>query len=122
MPEERAPAQQLLEALNETGIPFAEDAWWDEKQNSTQADYGVVEIRSADHLYGDDGLVAQNLRGNVVLYIMDGKDETAGIIQDKLKEVEGLSFALVGKEFLQDILANRWTWRFELLEENLLGE
>ena len=116
MPDTREPASRVIAALSETGVPFAEDAWFDENNNPTREDYGIVEITGSQALYGDGEMVAQNLRGNVILYVMDGSDETAGSVQDALKNIDGLSFALAGKEFLGDLMANRWTWRFELEE------
>lgn len=115
MPE-REPASRIIEALNLTGIPFAEDAWLDENPNTPREDYGIVEITGSQGLYGDGILVAQNLRGNVILYVMDGNDETAGTVQDALLQIDGISIALAEKVFLSDLMANRWTWRFELEE------
>jgi len=116
MPETREPAQRVIDALNETGVPFVEDAWFDENANPVREDYGIVEITGSQALYGDGKMVAQNLRGNIILYVMDGSDETAGSVQDRLKTIDGLSFTLAGKEFLGNLMANRWTWRFELEE------
>ena len=114
MPENRNPAQDILDALAETGIPFAEDAWYDENASRGREDYGVVTVTGSRTLYGDDQMVMQNLTGNVILYVMDGADEKAATVQTALNGVEGIYITLTGKKFLQDLMANRWTWRFEL--------
>lgn len=114
MPENVNLAQDILDALAETGIPFAEDAWYDETASRGREDYGVVTVTGGLALYGDDQMIMQNLIGNVILYVMDGADEKAAAVQAALNGVEGIYITLSGKEFLQDLMANRWTWRFEL--------
>lgn len=114
MPENVNLAQDILDALAETGIPFAEDAWFDENAEDGRKDYGVVKIVDDKPLYGDDQIILQHTIGSVILYVMDGKDEKAKTVQAAMNGVEGISIALTGKEFLQDLKANRWTWRFEL--------
>jgi len=114
MPENRNLAQDILDALAETGIPFAEDAWFDENAEEGRKDYGVVKVVDDKPLYGDDRIILQNTIGSVILYVMDGKDEKAKTVQAALNGVEGIYITMTGKEFLQDLKANRWTWRFEL--------
>lgn len=111
-------AKTVLDALEPTGIPFEEDAWFDENADQGRGDYGVVIISDSRALWGDDGIVAQNLRGRVVLYVADGSDDTAQTVQTALKGIPGIALGTPTKEFLQEFLCNRWTWQF-MLDEGL---
>lgn len=107
----------LMDALNESGILFVRDTWIDENNDMGRSDYGVVTLAGEpETLYGDDRLIRQKMNGNVILYVMDGDDAKAKAVQDILKEYPGLSFRLMGSEFVRDLIANRWTWKFALEE------
>lgn len=107
----------LMDALNESGILFVRDTWIDENNDMGRSDYGVVTLAGEpETLYGDDRMIRQEMNGNVILYVMDGDDAKAKAVQDILKEYPGLSFRLMGSEFVRDLIANRWTWKFALEE------
>ena len=108
----------LITALNASGITFVRDTWIDENNDMGRSDYGVVTLTGEPlTLYGDDKLIKQEMNGNVILYGMDGDDSKAKAVQDILKEYAGLSFRLINSgEFLRDMIANRWIWRFSLEE------
>lgn len=107
----------LMDALNESGILFVRDTWIDENNDMGRSDYGVVTLAGEpETLYGDDRLIRQEMNGNLILYVMDGDDAKAKAVQDILKEYPGLSFRLMGSEFVRDLIANRWTWKFALEE------
>jgi hypothetical protein len=108
----------LITALNASGITFVRDTWIDENNDMGRSDYGVVTLTGEPlTLYGDDKLIKQEMNGNVILYVMDGDDSKAKAVQDILKEYAGLSFRLINSgEFLRDLIANRWIWRFSLEE------
>jgi hypothetical protein len=108
----------LITALNASGITFVRDTWIDENNDMGRSDYGVVTLTGEPlTLYGDDKLIKQEMNGNVILYVMDGDDSKAKAVQDILKEYAGLSFRLINSgEFLRDMIANRWIWRFSLEE------
>jgi hypothetical protein len=108
----------LITALNASGITFVRDTWIDENNDMGRSDYGVVTLTGEPlTLYGDDKLIKQEMNGNVILYVMDGDDAKAKAVQDILKEYAGLSFRLINSgEFLRDLIANRWIWRFSLEE------
>jgi hypothetical protein len=107
----------LAEALSGSGVNFVRDTWIDENNDMGRSDYGVVTLTGApEALWGDDKLVSQRMNGNVILYVMDGDDAKAQAVQEIMQEYDGLSFALTGCEFLRDLIANRWTWRFTLEE------
>ena len=107
----------LMDALSESGIPFVRDTWIDENNDMGRSDYGVVALDGGPNtLYGDDRLIKQEMNGRVILYVMDGDDAKAQTVQDILKTYQGLSFRLAGCDFLREMIANRWTWRFTLEE------
>lgn len=107
----------LTEALSASGIDFVRDTWIDENNDMGRSDYGVVQLTGApEALWGDDKLVSQRMNGNVILYVMDGDDAKAQAVQEILRDYDGLSFALAGCDFLRELIANRWTWRFTLEE------
>lgn len=109
--------QDLIDALDDSGVPFVRDTWIDENNDMGRSDYGVVTLTGEPlTLYGDDRLIKQEMNGNVILYVMDGDDAKAKAVQDILKEYPGLSFRLMGSEFMRDLIASRWTWRFSLEE------
>ena len=107
-------ADIVLEALRETGIPFAEDAWLDEGNAENRTDYGVVEIKDSYILYGDDAIVLQTFNGAVYLYVLDGDDQKAATVQAALGGVNGISIRSARKEVLQSPICNRWEWGISL--------
>lgn len=114
MDEQLTAVTNLIDALSTSGITFQRDAWWDVNNSLDNQDYGVVELTGAPvSLWGDDGLVEQNIQGNVVLYVHDGADDKAKVVQEILK-AQGASFTLQSVEFLMNDGKNRWIWRFSL--------
>lgn len=107
----------LAKALSESGAMFVRDTWIDENADMGRNDYGVVTLTGTpEALWGDDQMISQRMNGNVILYVMDGNDATAQAVQDILKTYPGMSFALASSEFLREMTATRWTWRFTLEE------
>ena len=113
----QAAIDALITALETSGVEFVRDTWIDENNDMGRSDYGVVTLTGApEALWGDDKLVSQRINGNVILYVMDGDDTKAQSVQNILRDYAGLSFALTGSEFLRDLIATRWIWRFTLEE------
>ena len=113
----QAAIDALITALETSGVEFVRDTWIDENNDMGRTDYGVVTLTGApEALWGDDRLVSQRINGSVILYVMDGDDAKAQSVQNILRDYNGLSFALVGSEFLRDLISTRWTWRFTLEE------
>lgn len=111
----QAALDSLAEALSASGVDFVRDTWIDENNDMGRTDYGVVTLTGApEALWGDDRLVSQRMNGNVILYVMDGDDAKAQAVQEIMREYDGLTFALASCEFLREMIANRWTWRFTL--------
>lgn len=104
--------QELMVALQTTGIPFAYDAW--DKVDITKS-YGVIDASSAPvSLWGDDQLIAQVWTVQVFLYSIGGKDEEMLAVQDILIDA-AIPFRLTEREYLPDINAVRTTWSVELV-------
>ena len=113
--------EELITALCATGIDFVREAWIDENNDMGRRDYGVVTLSGEPaQIWGDDQLIMQSQKGEVILYLMDGDARKAHAVQEVLREQEDLSFTVGGHEFLPDLLADRWRWRIEL-SEYLLG-
>ena len=109
--------QDLIDALSGSGVPFVRDTWIDENNDMGRSDYGVVALSGEPlTLYGDDRMIKQEMNGSVIMYVMDGDDSKAQTVQNILKAYPGLSFRLAGCDFLREMIANRWTWRFTLEE------
>lgn len=103
----------MIDALSASGIPFTRDVWYDENNQLDGKDYGIVKLIGSPHsLWGDDGLVEQSFSGNVILYVHDGNDGTAKLVQDILKTMD-IGFRLTGSEFLTGPHLTRWTWQFD---------
>ena len=113
----QAAIDALITALETSGVEFVRDTWIDENNDMGRTNYGVVTLTgSPEALWGDDKLVSQRVNGNVILYVMDGDDAKAQSVQNVLRDYAGLSFALTASEFVRDLIATRWTWRFTLEE------
>ena len=112
--DELTAVDELITALNASGVEFQRDTWFDVNGSLDNADYGVVELTGAPvTLWGDDKLIEQNIQGNVILYVRDGEDSKAKAVQDILKE-QSVSFRLTGTEYLTDMNMNRWIWQFSM--------
>ena len=110
--DELTAVDELITALNASGVEFQRDTWFDVNGSLDNSDYGVVELTGAPvKLWGDDKLIEQNIQGNVILYVRDGEDSKAKAVQDILKE-QSVSFRLTGTEYLTDMNMNRWIWQF----------
>lgn len=110
--DELTAIDELITALNASGVEFQRDTWFDVNGSLDNVDYGVVELTGAPvTLWGDDKLIEQNIQGNVILYVRDGEDSKAKAVQDILKE-QSVSFRLTGTEYLTDMNMNRWIWQF----------
>lgn len=112
--DELTAVDELIMALNASGVEFQRDTWFDVNGSLDNSDYGVVELTGAPvMLWGDDKLIEQNIQGNVILYVRDGEDSKAKAVQDILKE-QSVSFRLTGTEYLTDMNMNRWIWQFSM--------
>ena len=90
MPQEY---NDLVTALGETGIPFAEYGW----KTAPEGDYGVVSLESeADHLDGNDGKQLRAFEGSVDLFFRKITDraELIGKVENVLKSVCDASWLL----------------------------
>lgn len=102
--------KDLLQALNESGIPFVRDAWVD----APAGDYGVVEtLGEPSSLWGDDRQIMQLINCNVYLYNRNGQDDNAIRINSILNNAD-VYFNLVNREYLYDVNMIRYTWHVTL--------
>lgn len=82
MPQEY---ENLVKALQETGIPFAEYGW----SPSPESDYGIVSLEfEPDSLDGDDRKLIRAWEGSVDVYFRDirRRSALAELIEDVLKD------------------------------------
>lgn len=113
--------EELVTALSATGIDFVREAWIDENNDMGRRDYGVVTLAGEPaQIWGDDQLIMQSQKGEVILYLMDGDNRKAHAVQEVLRNQKDISFTVSGHDFLRDMMATRWRWKFEL-EEYLTG-
>ena len=109
--------EELVTALSATGIDFVRETWIDENNDMGRRDYGVVTLAGEPtQIWGDDRLILQSQKGEVILYLMDGDNRKAHAVQEVLREQQDLSFTVNGHDFVRDLMATRWRWRFELAE------
>lgn len=123
MPETEATdrIEELVTALCGTGIDFVRETWIDEDNDTGRRDYGVVTLAGDPvQIWGDDKLIMQSQKGEVILYLMDGDNRKAHAVQEVLRNQADLSFTVGGHDFVRDLMATRWRWRFEI-SEYLLG-
>ena len=113
--------EELVTALSATGIDFVREAWIDENNDMGRRDYGVVTLAGEPaQIWGDDQLIMQSQKGEVILYLMDGDNRKAHAVQEVLRNQKDISFTVSVYDFLRDLMATRWRWKFEL-EEYLTG-
>ena len=124
MPETTAATdriEELVTALSATGIDFVRETWIDEDNDMGRRDYGVVCLDGEPtQIWGDDRLILQSQKGRVILYLMDGDNRKAHSVQEVLMDQKDLSFTVGGHDFVRDLMAVRWIWKFEL-DEYLTG-
>lgn len=109
--------EELVTDLSATGIDFARETWIDENNDMGRRDYGVVALAGEPtQIWGDDRLIMQSQKGEVILYLMDGDNRKAHAVQEVLRDQKDMSFTVNGHDFVRDLMAVRWRWKFELLE------
>ena len=101
---------ELIDALNETGVPFVRDAWVE----APAGDYGVVSMEGEPMaLWGDDHMVAQRCLCSVYLYSRDGRDDVPAAV-NAILNASDVIFAIMSREYLPDLNMIRWQWRVTL--------
>lgn len=95
----------LLTALQSTGILFARDAW-DDMEPWTN--YGVLTIDGKPNcIWGDNHIVFQSVTAKVYLYTFGDDKCPIKKVQQVLKN-QCVSFVLSNSKYLEDIDGNEW--------------
>lgn len=103
--------EQLLTALNTSGIMFVRDAL----TKAPNADYGVVDYASVNSLWADDAMIEQFPTVAIWLYVRDGDTKTALIVQDIINRLDFvLGWRLVSREYVQESNMIQWQWQARL--------
>lgn len=101
---------ELVAALKDTAIPFAEYAW-DQRPEGT---YGVIAPDTALHQYADNRTEHQSPQGTVDLFT-DTNDRTqVETVQTVLNSAEGCSWYLNSIQYETDTRLIHWEWVFTL--------
>lgn len=102
---------QLLDALNATGIPFAAEAW-NEKPDGNA--YGVVSIGSDAVLMGSDSIAERISNGTVHLFTFgDGFD--AALKVENVLYAHTDVFRPESRRFVNDFGVLHWQWSFGVI-------
>lgn len=103
---------ELTEKLSETGVEFVRDAW----VNKAPDNYGVTELQGEPRqLWADGHLIDSMWLVVVTMFVGDGNDEWAGLVNEKLAELEAdgkvdLTHTCT-RTFDYEIGKVRWTWQ-----------
>lgn len=100
---------KLKNALEATGIHFAEMAW-DKKPDS---DYGVYALDSqAGSVWADGHMRDQILEGTIDVFSKTGGVSIINLIQDALNTVDSLSWYLSSIQYESDTRLIHYEWVF----------
>lgn len=103
--------QQLIEALQASGIPFAEVSW-DQRPDTN---YGVIAIDgAADTLAADQQIVNQAPQGTVDLYTRSNDRADMQTVQDILNGFDGCAWYLNSMQYEDNERLIHWEWVFSL--------
>ncbi len=101
----------LLQALKDTGIPFAEDGWSVAPKNQS---YGVCSIEMQfDSQWADGHMQEQGIEGSIDLYSVGNGIAEARLIQQALNGADGVSWEFSSRqmEFDTGLVHWEWIWR-----------
>lgn len=103
---------ELTNKLSETGVAFVRDAW----VNKAPDNYGVTELQGEPMQLWADGHLVDSLWRVIVTMYVDGDDDTwAGLVNDKLAELEAdgridLTHTC-SRAFDYEVGKVRWSWQ-----------
>lgn len=102
---------QLLTALEETGIPFAQYAW----DSPPESDYGVISLDGGPSvIWADDHMTEQALEGTVDLFTRSADREQMERIQSILNALPGVAWRFSSLQYENDTRLLHWEWIFQL--------
>lgn len=118
---------ELTEKLSEIGVEFVRDAW----VNKAPDNYGVTELQGEPRQLWADGHLIDSLWTVIVtMFVGDGNDEWAGLVNEKLAELEAdgkidLTHTCT-RAFDYEVGKVRWTWQVticgDLIREEPAGD
>lgn len=99
--------ETVLEALQLSGIPFAEVAW----SKAPSGDYGTFAIDSAyDPVWADGHAIHQTIEGTVHLFSKGNGYQNFQLVQSILNQIESLSWKFNSMQFENDTKLTHWEW------------
>ena len=105
----------VLKALQGTGIPFAENGW--KNAGALESDFGVITLdNSPGALWADGHMRTQILEGTVDMFTRDNGRRQMRIIQDVMNRIEGLSWRLSVILYEEDTGPTHYEWIIQLTE------
>lgn len=102
--------EQLVTALNGTGLAFAHFGW----SRAPEGDYGVYAEDGANDLEAGDEHAEKALTGTVDYFTRDDSGACKDEIEAAL-EAAGCAWALNSVQFEDDTGLIHWEWTFEVL-------
>ena len=101
---------ELMERLNNTGIPFRESGW----AVAPATDYGVIDIDGGGASeWADDRIVNQAVQGTIDLYTRGAGRAQMKTVQEALNEA-GVSWRFNSCQYEEDTKLMHYEWVFEL--------
>ena len=103
----------LVKALKNTGIPFAEDAW--EDAGTLRGDYGVYALDGADDLTADDDHAERMAEGTIDLFVQrDPGHRKAATIENALR-ASGVYWSRYDRDYERETGYTHFVWEFRCL-------
>lgn len=102
----------ILQALNETGIPFAAYAW----HTAPAGAYGIAALDGAHApLWADNAFGAHVVEGTVDLFVPGTGEQERHTVQRALAGIDGLAFELASVQYEDDtrLVHFEWIFRFD---------
>lgn len=101
--------EELKQALNDTGIPFAHHGW----SHAPEGDYGVWAEDSAQSFWANGKMQNQTLQGTIDLYTRNDTETPKDTIQAVLSNLN-LSWYLNSIQYESDTHYIHYEWVFEV--------
>lgn len=108
--QEKTLAEQLVELLSKTGLPFAEDGW----ENKAPDDYGVVEVTGEETGEWADGhMIDESFAAVITIYVTGNSARWVDRIQRILEAIDA-GYSMPERKYLPDIKKVSWKWKANL--------
>lgn len=108
--QEKTLAEQLVELLSKTGLPFAEDGW----KNKAPDDYGVVEVAGEETGEWADGhMIDESFAAVITIYVTGNSARWVDRIQRILEAIDA-GYSMPERKYLPGIEKVSWKWKANL--------